>query len=152
LSRPAGEFLFSPAGVEIFNMKTVEETRRDRLQLLVEKHGGMANLVEKLGSARNETAALTRVLNANIRHERDGTPYVMGSPKARAIEAALGLEKGWMDTPLTVAEQFGNSEPLDRMASLMAAMEPEMQYKVVRMVAALSQPADGTNGRNGSKH
>lgn len=109
----------------------------------------MANLCEKLGFARNETATLTRILNGNVRHERGGTPYNMGSPMARSIEAKLNLEHGWMDTPPSLSEQYGHSEPLDKMAALLAAMEPEMQYKVVRMVAALSQPANGTNGKSG---
>lgn len=131
-------------------MKTVEETRRERLQILVNRHGGdkdgMANLCEALGMARNNTAGLTRILNANIRHDRDGEAYEMGSKKAREIEQKLGLEHGWMDTPPTLAEQFGQSGPLDKMAELMAAMEPEMQYKVVRLVAAMAEPAEGTNG------
>lgn len=131
-------------------MKTVEETRRDRLQLLVKQHGGdrdgMANLCEALGMARNNTAGLTRILNANVRHERDGEVYEMGSKKAREIEQKLGLPVGWMDTPLSLAEQFGHSEPLDKMAELLAAMEPEMQYKAVRLVAAIAEPAEGTNG------
>lgn len=145
-SSPAGKFLFPPRADAIHTMKTVEETRRERLQMLVDQHGGMANLVEKLGSARNETATLTRILNANIRHERGGQPYVMGSPKAREIEKTLGLPEGWMDTPPGLSEQFGNSAALDKVAELMATMEPEMQYMVVRMVAAASQPAEGTNG------
>lgn len=118
--------------------------------MLVDQHGGkkdgMANLCEALGYARNNTAGLTRILNANLRKEREGEPYEMGSKKAREIEGKLGLPTGWMDTPPSLAEQFGHSEPLEKMAELLAAMEPEMQYKVVRMVGALAQPADGTNG------
>ena len=131
-------------------MKTVEETRRERLQMLVKQHGGekdgMANLCEALGLARNNTAGLTRILNANIRHDRDGESYEMGSKKAREIEQKLKLPSGWMDTPPSLAEQYGSSEPIDKLAQLLAAMEPEMQYKVVRMVGALAQPAEGTNG------
>lgn len=131
-------------------MKTVEETRRDRLQMLVNRFGGekdgMANLCEALGMARNNTAGLTRILNANVRHDRDGDPYEMGSKKAREIEVKLDLPVGWMDTPPTLTEQYGESAPLDKLATLMAAMEPEMQYKVVRMVAALAQPNEATNG------
>ena len=127
-------------------MQTVEETRRLRLQMLVDQHHGMANLCEKLGYARNETATLTRILNGNVRHDRGGKPYNMGSPMAREIEEKLALPVGWMDTPPSQAEQYGRSEPLDKLAQLLATMEPEMQYKVVRMVGALAQPADGTNG------
>ena len=106
----------------------------------------MANLCEALGMARNNTAGLTRILNANTRRERGGELYEMGSKMARKIEQKLGLSVGWMDTPLSLAEQFGHSDPLDKMAALMAAMEPEMQYKVVRLVAAMAEPAEGTNG------
>lgn len=72
----------------------------------------------------------------------------MGDETAREIESKLDKPLGWMDTPPTLAEQFGQSGPLDKMAELMAAMEPEMQYKVVRLVAAMAEPAEGTNGDN----
>lgn len=150
LSRPAGEFLFPQVWHAILSMKTVEETRRERLKMLVDKHGGdkggMANLCEALGYARNNTAGLTRILNANTRNDRDGEAYEMGSKKAREIEVKLQLPIGWMDTPPSLTEQFGHSAPLDKIAELMAAMEPEMQYRVVRMVAAAIEPADGANG------
>lgn len=151
LSSTGGEFLFPQRYIEILGMKTVEETRRDRLQMLVERHGGdkdgMANLCEALGYARNNTAGLTRILNANVRHDRDGEPYEMGSKKAREIETKLGLPVGWMDTPPSLFEQFGHSEPLDKMAELMAVMEPAMQYQAVRVVGSLVKPAEGTNGK-----
>lgn len=147
LSSPHGEFLFAVACGAMQNMKTVEETRRERLQMLVNRHGGdksgMANLCEALGMPRNHTAGLTRILHANLRLDRDGEPYEMGSKKAREIEQKLGLSVGWMDTPTTLSEQFGHSEPIDRMAAIMAAMEPEMQYKVVRLVAAMAEPETG---------
>lgn len=37
LSRPVGEFLFSPAGGKVRPMETIDETRRARLRLLVER-------------------------------------------------------------------------------------------------------------------
>lgn len=104
LSRPIGEFLFSPMGAKVRAMETIDETRRARLRLLVEQHGSMAQLCQLLGYARNETAGLTRILNANIRHEREGKPYNMGDPTARFIEEKLSLSRGWMDTPVTYAE------------------------------------------------
>lgn len=79
-------------------METVEETRRAGLRLLVSMYGSMANLCEKLGYARNETATLTRILNANVRRDRGGKPYNMGRPLARHIEDTLKLGTGWMDT------------------------------------------------------
>ena len=70
----------------------------------------------------------------------------MGDDTAREIEQKLKLPIGWMDTPPTAADLYGGNAPLDRLTELMAAMEPEMQYKIVRMVAALSEPANGTHG------
>ena len=67
--------------------------------MLEKEHGGLANLCEKLGLSRKETSGLSRIANANLRHERGGDPYVMGSPLARKIEISLQLELGWMDTP-----------------------------------------------------
>lgn len=96
-STPTGEFFYDPTGCPIPTMLTVEEIRRKNLQSLVERHNGMANLCEKLGYARNETAALTRIQNANVRHDRGGKPYNMGSPMAREFELKLNLEPGWMD-------------------------------------------------------
>ena len=84
LSSPPGEFLFSDPGGPINAMQAVEETRRIRLQMLVKKHGSMANFCQLLGYARTETATLTRILNANVRHDRGGKPYNMGSPTAHS--------------------------------------------------------------------
>ena len=127
-------------------MQTVEETRRERLLTLIAKEGSLANLLEKLGLARTDNSRLSRIANANIRHERGGQPYVMGSPMAREVEQKLNLPVGWMDTPPSPMDGNAVSQPLERMAELFAVMEPEMQYKVVRMVAALNEQADGTNG------
>ena len=70
----------------------------------------------------------------------------MGDDMARKIEEKRGLPLGWMDTPKNIKDSYDPSGPLDKLAQIMATMEPEMQYKVVRMVAALNEPANGTNG------
>lgn len=133
-------------------MKTVEETRRERLQMLVDEHGGdrdgMANLCEALGYARNNTAGLTRILNANVRHEREGETYEMGSKKAREIEKKLNKPAGWMDTPPTYAELQGKDDPIAKAVDLMAAMEPEARYQALRLLDAIAQPprSNGTTG------
>lgn len=120
-------------------MNTVEETRRIKLRMLVKKHESMANLCQLLGYARNETATLTRILNANIRHDRDGKPYNMGSPMARQIEETLSLGSGWMDTPPTYAELDGDSRP----AQMIAAMEnipADLWPTAMRLLDALGKP------------
>lgn len=137
LSSPFGEFLFSPVGFQIPHMEVVEETRRARLQMLVKKHGSMASLCEMLGYARNETATLTRILNANIRHDRDGKPYNMGSPMARQIEDKLSLGTGWMDTPPTYAELTGEADPRSDLWKVMEDMTPSDLYRAAAILAAL---------------
>ncbi len=92
-------------------MKTVEATRRERLRVLVDREGSMANLCERIGLARNETATLTRVLNGNARKERGNKLYEMGSATARNLETKLGLPEGWMDTPATEYAPAAEAEP-----------------------------------------
>ena len=115
--------------------------------MLVERHGGMADLCEVLGYARKETAGLGRIVNANLRHDRNGKPYVMGSPKARQIESALKLEVGWMDTPPTYFELHNQADP---MAKAMAVMKNIAEYqwpKVLQMLDIFAQP-EPKNGTN----
>ena len=147
LSRPLGEFCFSPMGGPIPTMEPVEETRRTRLRMLVKQHGSMASLCQKLGYARTETATLTRILNANVRHDRGGKPYNMGSPMARQIEEKLSLDVGWMDTPPRFADLHGEEDPRSKVMLLMESMPPDQWPTAVRLLDALTQPATGTHGK-----
>lgn len=130
-------------------MNTVEDTRRARLRILVEQHGSMANLCEKIGLARNDTVALTRVLNANVRHDRDGKTYNMGSPMAREIEGKLKLEKGWMDTPPTYAEIHGEDNAMSKAILLLEQMPEEQLIVATRLLTAIAQPEAPPKQRHG---
>lgn len=136
LSSPTGEFCFSPPGNPIAWMMTVQEIRRERLQLLVTEHGQMANLCEALGFARSDTARLTRIANANIRHERDGKPYVMGDELARQIEEKLELERGWMDTPVGYEFADPKMSELHRVAQ---ELEPYQIEQLITIGSTLAQ-------------
>ena len=128
-------------------MEPVEETRRTRLRMLVTRHNNtMADLCQELGYARTETATLTRILNANVRHDRDGKPYNMGSPMAREIEKKLNLPNGWMDTPPTYAELHGEQDPRATMMTLMDSLPPDEWPTAIRLLSALKKPAqNGTS-------
>ena len=144
-SNPAGEFLFYSVRSQIRKMLTIEETRRARLRILVERYNGMANLCQSLGYARNETATLARILNANVRHERGGKPYNMGSPMAREMELKLSLDTGWMDNPPGYSEMH----PDDRITHVMKLMEsmPEWQRdQAMRIIDTLAEPTTAKNG------
>lgn len=124
-------------------MQPVEDTRRERLRKLAQQENGLANLCVKLSLSRKETSGLSRILNANVRHERGGKPYVMGSQMARDIETKLGLPEGWMDTPLTYAEMHDNeADPRARVLSIMESMPTSEWSTVVRLVDALAKPGD----------
>lgn len=143
-----GEFIFPQRAGLICGVKTIEETRREKLQMLVKQHGGTANLCEKLGYSRLETSRLTRIANGNIRHDRGGKLYELGSPTARFIEDALLLERGWMDTPLTYAEIHGEQDQLAKVMLLMEALPHDQWDTALRLLDALTKPAakNGTSG------
>lgn len=144
-----GEFVFTQWGGLISAMKTIEETRREKLQMLVKLHGGTANLCEKLGYSRAETSKLTRIANGNIRHERGGKPYELGSATARLIENTLLLERGWMDTPPTLSEQYGEHDSRAMVMEVMDKLPQEHHATVLRLVNALIQPTAPANGTHG---
>jgi len=78
-------------------MKCIGQIRRERLHELQRSHGmTLAELNEKLGRDRRD-ATLSQVLNA-APITRTGRVRVMGSEQARSIEAAFGLDEGWLDT------------------------------------------------------
>lgn len=131
-------------------MKPVEETRRQRLLMLIKQHDGQTNLIEKLPKEIS-ASTVSRIANANVRHDRGGAVYVMGSPMAREIEVALGLPNGWMDTPLTYAELHGEDDPRTKAMQLMEALPPDQWATAVRLLDALAQPAQQhpSNGTTG---
>ena len=122
----------------IWSMQTASETRRARLEMLIKKHGSVAALNTALEWARTDPK-LAQIRNANPRPGRD-KPYQMGDAMARELEAKLGLEHGWMDTPPSYAELHDGSDP---MAKAMAVMEhmPDYQWpKVLQMLDIFAQP------------
>ena len=146
---PNGTFLYYPVAETLPRMQTVYETRRQRLEMLIKKHGSIADLNEAIGWSRTDPR-ISRVRNANVRTDRSGKVFQMGDAMARGIEVALKLEEGWMDTPPTYSELTGGTDAMSKMQELMASMEPEMQYQAVRLVGALPQPtqANGTTGKD----
>lgn len=76
-------------------MKTIEEIRRDWLNLLIEQHKTIANLNVALGRAKTD-ATLSQIRN-KASDSKSGNPRNMGSPLAREIEEKLGLEVGALD-------------------------------------------------------
>jgi hypothetical protein len=76
-------------------MKTIEEVRLQRLQMLREEFGTLSALNAKLElNARDST--LSQILNKSQKGP-DKKPASMGSAMARKLESVTGKEPGWMD-------------------------------------------------------
>lgn len=81
-------------------MKTVEEVRRQRLEMLVDQFKSLVALNVKLDlDKRDSTLSQYRNKSEN---SKSGTPKAMGSDLARRLELACGKEVGWMDTDPTL--------------------------------------------------
>lgn len=146
---PFGEFTFWIKKKKIGTVQTIDETRRTRLEMLIQQHGKLADLNEALGYPRN-ASQLARIKNRNARSDRPGKFYEMGDDQAREIEEKLSLGRGWMDTPPTYAELHGKSDPRTMVLQLMESMPTDQWATVVRLVDAVAQPtaATGTNDRS----
>lgn len=98
-----------------------------------------------MGFARNDTARLGRIANANIRHEREGKPYVMGDDLARTIEDKLLLERGWMDTPPGYVDMTDTR--ISHVLKVMEAMPEWQRDQAVKIVDTIAEPPkqNGTN-------
>lgn len=146
LSMPYGNFLVYPSGNTNVGMQTVSETRRARLEELIEQHDGkIANLNEALGYARNDTR-LARIRNANERTDRPGKVFQMGDAQAREIEDKLKLPRGWMDTPPGYADL--SDQRISHVLKVMEAMQDWQRDQAVKIVDTLAQPHKG-NGTEG---
>ena len=145
--KPNGKFCFFPSSDTMCSVKTIDETRREKLELLLKKYGSFAELNEAIGYPRTDSR-LSRIKNQNARTDREGKTFLMGSPMAREIEHALDLPNGWMDTPLTYSELHGEDDPRTKAMQLMETMPPDQWATAVRLLDALAQPAraNGTTG------
>jgi SOS-response transcriptional repressor LexA len=77
-------------------MKPVEDTRVDRLRLLVDSFGSIAELARAINK---QPAQISQWLN-RAPDSSTGKPRVMSARSARAIEQQTGKPALWMDEPL----------------------------------------------------
>jgi len=76
-------------------MQPIEQTRREKLALLIKESGSQAALSERIGKA---PAQISQWVNASANHGT-GKPRSMSSAIAREIEAKMHKPAGWMDQP-----------------------------------------------------
>jgi hypothetical protein len=86
----------------LFNarMKTIDQIRRERLQLLRHDFGGVGKLAEQLGKSSSQ---VSQWLNASA-HSETGRSRVIADDSAREIEEKCGRPVGWMDTDIDRVE------------------------------------------------
>lgn len=137
------EFQCLANGFVILQMKTATETRRDRLEELIAKHGSVAALNTALGWTRTDPK-LAQIRNANIRPGRE-KPYQMGDAMAREIEDTLKIERGWMDTPVSI---YDKDETGVMLHQVMDSIPREEWPTALRLLSALKKPDQG-NGTTG---
>lgn len=79
-------------------MKTIEETYRERLQILIEEHGTQAQLGKLIDKS---PAQISQWINGSP-DSKTGKPRSLKSETAREIEKALKLPKAWFDQPVSI--------------------------------------------------
>jgi hypothetical protein len=138
LSISVGQYDYLPNGYLIGWMQTVFETRRIRLDMLIAKHGKIADLNRALGWEETN-GRLYQIHNRSVRSDR-GTLYELGDPTAREIEKKLNLEEGWMDTPPSLGEQYGQDDPRAMVWDVVAQMPQGQLETAYRLLNALVNP------------
>lgn len=125
-------------------MKTIGETRRDNLLLLITRHGSLANVNELLDLPRTD-ATLSQIKNQSL--SASGRPRMMGDTLARRIETALQLPNGWMDND---HRDVGARE--HRIEHALKVMEQMPDYQLdqaIKIIDTLAQPTPKSNGTTG---
>ena len=88
-------------------MKTIEETYRERLNMLADKYGGQIGLSKLIDKS---SAQISQWINGSP-DSKTGKPRSMKSDTAREIEQSLGLPKAWFDQPIRDVELVENTPP-----------------------------------------
>ena len=142
---PIGKFTKGVISYNLHGVKTIDEIRRIRLEMLIKMHGSkLANLNEALGYERTHSQ-LARIRNKNARTDRPGKFYSMGDEQAREIELKLQLEVGWMDT-LPTYEDPSLDERMRILHKLAESLTPHQVDQLIKIGATLAEPAPERNG------
>ena len=89
-------------------MKTVEETRHDRLLMLRDEYGSVAELAKKL---EKSYAQVSQWINRSV-STRNGQPRSMNSETVRDIELKTNKPRGWMDQPVYENQDKNSEKPM----------------------------------------
>ncbi|QMT44253.1 LexA family transcriptional regulator [Neisseria dentiae] len=84
--------------METVNMKTIEEIRAERLDLIIKQLGSQSNFAEAIGKSPSQ---VSQWVNSSL-DSKSGKPRSLSSSTARKIEKILKLPNAWFDTPINV--------------------------------------------------
>lgn len=113
-------------------MKTIEQTRIERLQILIKEYKSAANLARALDV---QDAQLNQWKKA-YKESKTGKPRGMSSNSARMIEEKTGKPHGWMDQPVCDASDAEINTAIELIKSL-----PRYQlHKVEEIVNLVREP------------
>ena len=94
--------------------KTIDETWRERLNILIDKFGSQKQLADMANISPNQISQWRTSAIAGT-----GKPRKMSVESARRLEESLNLPRGWMDQPITqnntadqmqVSNNYGNGD------------------------------------------
>lgn len=131
-------------------MRTISEIRHSNLLLLLEEHGSLAELNDKLRLPRTD-ATLSQIKNRSP-DSKTGKPRVMGDILARRLEAALGLDEGWMDN---AQYRAGTREARVAMALQVMERMPDWQVdQAIKILDTIAEPSPltGTSSSSSNSH
>ncbi len=104
-------------------MKTIAETYRDRLQLLIQRSGSQIAFAEKINRSASQ---VSQWINASP-DSKTGTPRSLTEKSARYVERCFGLPRAWMDQPLN----HTTAEPLPKLEALTTFGQPLIHHLIL---------------------
>jgi hypothetical protein len=128
-------------------VQTIDETRRQRLEMLIREHN---NSIAELNAAMEmdrTDATFSQIRNQAV-HSKTGKPRAMGDDLARRLEGKLGKPVGWMDTPPSYEELHGADDPRVKAMQLFESLPKDQWPIATRLLDALAKPEkeNGTTG------
>jgi len=93
---------------------TIEQVRREKLELLIQQYGSVTSVAFKLG--HNTPAQVSQWRNAAV-DSKTGKPRTISNASARLIESRFGKPLGWMDN-----SESGRHQPSGKVMTIQEIM------------------------------
>lgn len=94
-------------------MRTIDEVRVARLELLIAEHGSLQAVAERMGKSHSQMSQLRTMAS----HSTTGKPRVIGNDLAREFEEKFSKPRGWMDNDPSFDLPESNTPAVDLLDS-----------------------------------